>query len=178
MVLKKYLEWKERETGSKVINIEFRSKRQQGWGSGMVLTFANGRRQSLPMMKTKYGILYTKHCIQRPSCFVCRFRGTEKRWADVTIGDFWGIGRQGIPFEYERTQGISVVLPNSIKGRALFQSIAADTQNVMVVERTLDEVHPGNAWLTKNYGKRADYDRLFELLRTKPFEEAFKDYFA
>lgn len=178
MVLKKYLTWREQQFGSRIIEVEFRSKKQNGWSLGMVLKFANGKTLSFPMQQDEYGILYNQHFIQRPSCYVCRFRGIENRWADISIGDFWGIGRQGTTFNYERSQGVSVVLTNSIKGRTLFQSISADKKNIIVEPRPLEEVYPGNAWLTKNYGKRSDYNALYTLLREKPFEEAFSEYFG
>lgn len=178
LVFKKYIEWREQQFGSRIVDVEFRSKKQRGWGQGMVLKFANGKILNFPMQQDEYGILYNQHFIQRPSCYSCRFRGIENRWADISIGDFWGIGRHGIHFNYERTQGVSVVLPNSIKGRTLFQSIAADKKNIIVEQRTLEEVYPGNAWLTKNYGKRSDYSLLYSLLREKPFGEAFSEYFG
>ena len=106
------------------------------------------------------------------------FRGVENRWADITIGDFWGIGTRGTAFNYERSQGVSVVLTNSIKGRTLFQSISTDKKNIIVEPRPLEEVYPGNAWLTKNYGKRSDYNTLYTMFREKSFEEAFSEYFG
>ena len=178
MVFRKYLEWREQQFGSQIVGVEFRSKIQKGWGLGMVLKFTNGKILRFPMQQDEYGILYNQHFIQRPACYGCRFRGIENRWADITIGDFWGIGRHGIPFKYERTQGISVVLPNSIKGRALFQSVAADSKNIIVEQRNLDEVYPGNAWLTKNFVKRRDYNNLYKLLREESFAEAFNRYFG
>ena len=178
LTLRKYLDWREKQFKSKVVGLEFRSKKQNGWGLGMILKFANGKIKEFPMQNDEYGILYNQHFIQRPSCYVCRFRGIEKRWADISIGDFWGIGRHGIPFKHERSQGVSVVLPNSIKGRMLFQSIAADVKNVFVEERPLEEVYPGNAWLTQNYGKRKDYKKLNDLLSEKDFDEAFNEYFG
>lgn len=178
MVFKKYLAWRESQLGSKIINVEFRSKRKGGWGGWLRFDLQSGKSFEIPLYQEEYGILFGQHMLQRPSCFVCRFRGIEKRWADITIGDFWGIGNHGTVFSYEKSQGISVVLPNSIKGRTLFQSIAADKKNIIVEQRPLEEVHPGNAWLTKNYGKRADYNTLYTLLRKKSFEEAFSEYFG
>ncbi len=178
MVFKKYLTWREQQFGARIIDVEFRSKKQRGWGLGMVLKFSNGKTLNFPMQQDEYGILYNQHFIQRPSCYVCRFRGIENRWADISIGDFWGIGRHGTTFNYERSQGVSVVLPNSIKGRTLFQSIAADKKNIIVERRPLEEVYPGNAWLTKNYGKRSDYNALYALLREKDFDDAFSEYFG
>ena len=178
MVLKSYLNWRERALGSKVVHLEFRSKKLNGWGLGMVLGCENGKVYRFRMQDDEYGILYNQHFVQRPSCFSCRFRGIENRISDISIGDFWGIGKQGFDFKHDRKQGVSVMLPNSEKGKAAFNSLVSDTANVFVEERPLEEVYPGNAWLTKNYGKRAGYEELYRLLRDKPFEKAFNEYFG
>ena len=178
MVLKSYLNWRERTFNSKVVHLEFRSKKINGWSLGMVLGFEDGKVFRFRMQEDEYGMLYNQHYIQRPSCFVCRFRGIENRWADITIGDFWGIGNQGFKFNHERKQGVSVVLPNSEKGKAAFKELITDSENVFVEERPLEEVYPGNAWLRGNYLKRPGYDELYKLLREKPFEDAFSEYFG
>ena len=178
MILHKYLDWRERQFDSKIVAMQFRVKKKYGWGLGMMLKFANGKELNFPMQSDEYGILYNNHFIQRPACYVCKFRGVENRWADITIGDFWGIGTRGTAFNYERSQGVSVVLTNSIKGRTLFQSISTDKKNIIVEPRPLEEVYPGNAWLTKDYGKRSDYNTLYTMFREKSFEEAFSEYFG
>ncbi|MBD5584009.1 MAG: 4Fe-4S binding protein [Clostridia bacterium] len=177
-VFKKYLKWREKQIGSKIVHIEFRSKKKSGWGLGCVLTFANGQVFEFPWWKDEYGILYNQHFIQNTACYVCRFRGIDKRWSDITIGDFWGIGKQGVPFEYPTKQGVSVVLPNSIKGRALLSTIITNTSEAISFERDISEVFPGNAWLKGNYKKRGDYDKLAELLYQENFEDAFDDFFC
>lgn len=178
MIFKKYLAWREKQLGTKIVNVEFRSKRKGGWGGWLRFDLQSGKSVEVPLYQDEYGILFGQHMLQRPSCFVCRFRGIEKRWADITIGDFWGIGNRGTAFDYEKSQGVSVVLTNSIKGRTLFQSIAAEKKNIIVEPRLLEEVYPGNAWLLKNYGKRSDYNLLYTLLRGKDFENAFCEYFG
>ena len=177
MVLKSYLNWRERTLGSKIVKLEFRSKKVNGWSLGMVLGCENGKVYRFRMQDDEYGILYNKHYIQRPSCFACRFRGIKGRWADITIGDFWGIGKHGVPFNHERRQGVSVVFPNSEKGKAVFKELTSDTEKVFVEERPLKEVFPGNGLMIGNCRKRPDYGKLYQLLREKPFEEAFNEYF-
>ena len=71
--------------------MQFRVKKKYGWGLGMMLKFANGKELNFPMQNDEYGILYNNHFIQRPACYVCKFRGVENRLADITIGDFWGL---------------------------------------------------------------------------------------
>ncbi len=174
---KKYIKWREELHDSSITSFEFRSKKN-GWGGGIEFCFYNGISKMIPLHKDEYGHLFINHFIQRPSCFVCKFRGTSKRLADITIGDFWGIGQHDIPFEHEKSQGVSVVLSNTTKGKAIIETLFTDEKQVFAEKRPLSEVLPGNAWLTKNYGKRSDYDELMKLLREKNFEEAFDTYFG
>ena len=55
----------------------------------------------------------------RPSCHNCCFANT-KRVADITLGDFWGIEKHSPSFNDNR--GVSLVLVNTPKGKALFEN--------------------------------------------------------
>ena len=71
------------------------------------------------------------------SCYQCRFVGME-RLADITIADFWGVGKQ-IPFGYknEIEKGVSMVLANNGRGLKLVE----DSEDKMIlIPRALDEV--------------------------------------
>ncbi len=56
----------------------------------------------------------------RDSCYQCPYSRLE-RVADVTIGDFWGIDRKTLQHPYDGR--ISVVLPNTDKGQAFFDTV-------------------------------------------------------
>lgn len=79
----------------------------------------------------------------RPSCNRCIFARPE-RCSDVTIGDFWGLG-QKVPFIPKvKSYGISVVLPNTINGVRMLDSIKSD---FYMEKRDLDEAINGNPQL-------------------------------
>ena len=178
LVFRKYLEWREKQFNSKITGVQFRSKITHGWGAQMVLNFAEGTVLQFPMAHDEYAMLFQNHFTQRPACYNCKFRGIDHRCADLTIGDFWGIGKHDLKFSHDTRPGGSVVLTNSAKGRDLFQASTANMLDVLTEERPLKEVHPGNAWLTKNYQMRPDYKELYALLREKPFDEAFDVWFG
>lgn len=179
LIFKKYCEWREQQLQSKIHQIQFRSKIREGWGLGMVLASAPPfRKNYFSMNNDEYGILYNHKFIQRPSCAVCRFRGLEKRIADVTIGDFWGIGRGDKAFLHNVSQGVSVVLPNSAKGRIFFECIASDTKNIFVEERTIEEVVRGNPWLVKNFKLREESELIYASMREKGFGKMFETFFG
>lgn len=79
----------------------------------------------------------------RESCYRCRYAHKE-RCSDVTIGDFWGLGKE-IPFRSESPNaGISVALVNTDKGK---QFLSANTDALYLSDRPLDEAVNGNPQL-------------------------------
>lgn len=57
----------------------------------------------------------------RYSCYQCPFTRQE-RVADITIGDFWGLGKYK-PFLHDMRHGVSLLIINSPKGKALVEKI-------------------------------------------------------
>lgn len=68
-----------------------------------------------------YMHLFLAGKLHRPCCYTCPYT-TPERISDITIADFWGIGEQH-PFAYDTSAGCSLVLPNSEKGRQVFDDI-------------------------------------------------------
>lgn len=91
---------------------------------------------------------YSAFCIAcasfRDSCYHCRYAGPE-RVSDITIGDFWGLNKK---VRFSRIpSGISVVLPNTLKGESFISEISNDIE---MHDRPLDEAVRGNAQLRKH----------------------------
>ena len=80
----------------------------------------------------------------RDSCYKCNY-ATGKRCSDITLGDFWGLGKN-TPFEYQTEGNVSLVLVNSSKG---LQALNNCKDDVFVVERSLQEALDGNKNLRK-----------------------------
>lgn len=82
----------------------------------------------------------------RDSCYSCRYACPD-RVSDITIGDFWRLGRK-IPANYipEHPQGISVMLPSSSKGMKLIETISS---SMIIYERSVEEAVEGNAQLKR-----------------------------
>lgn len=80
----------------------------------------------------------------RESCYNCQF-AQPNRVADVTIGDFWGLGTEGNTENMnEHPFGCSVVLPITEKGLHLIQEIAPC---LYLSERPISEAVHGNTQL-------------------------------
>lgn len=108
----------------------------------------------------------------RESCYECKY-ATSKRISDITIGDFWGLGDQ-IPFEFDITNGASVVLINTEKGFSLFDNVK-DT--IFYEKRTLEEALAGNEQLRHPSIKNENYDKFKELYKEYGFDYAIKKCF-
>lgn len=95
----------------------------------------------------------------RSSCYECPFAKKE-RISDLTISDFWGLGRER-PFEHPYTGAVSAVLVNSEKGRQFFESCQ---DRFFVEERPVTEAIRGNAQLnhpTLKHPKRIQYEEIY-----------------
>lgn len=95
----------------------------------------------------------------RNSCYNCQYARPE-RCSDITIGDFWGLGKKqktdGIP---EHNHGISVVLPATEKGEKLVSSIKS---YLNIFKRPVDEAIEGNSQLNAPVA----YNRRIRIFRT------------
>lgn len=117
------LRWKR----DSICRVNFRNKRN-GWkgyqfelgnNEGKVHFEAHGCNA---YMRGFLSGLYT-----RPSCHACPAKSLRSG-ADITLGDFWGIGTL-LP-EMDDDRGVSCVLVNTAKGRDAYSRIASETEEV------------------------------------------------
>ena len=109
--------------------------------------------------KDLYYTLFMQGYTYRDSCHQCKY-AQPKRVSDITIGDFWGLGRMGDCNIPDHKDGISVILPITEKGEKLLKSISPQLN---IYERPLEEAIKGNSQLHSPSlaGKRI---RLFQTL--------------
>lgn len=138
--LEKRLGMAENET---VQNYEFR--RRDGWGFAPSVTTTMNKSFPLYGIDSLYMSAFDKAAIFRKSCYTCHYAQTA-RVGDFSIGDFWGLGHQGIPFKHDMTKGVSLLIVNSDKGRKVFESLGDDD---IYEKRSLEEAAAGNHNLTK-----------------------------
>lgn len=103
--------------------------------------------KSKSLWENRYEDLYLNCFIDgflsRESCFHCPY-AKPQRYTDITIGDFWGLGKE-IPCNIpEHKYGISVILPSTEKGMVLTDAI---NENLNIYERPISEAIKGNAQL-------------------------------
>lgn len=122
-LFRKYKQYLEKRLGGKVKDIRFRDKRRDGWGSEhrtCIIYEKNGKlRENRPILPAYFSAFFYGLNL-RESCYQCRF-ATSERFADLTIGDFWGAWNK---FKKRFHEGISIVGVNSEKGFELSEHVS------------------------------------------------------
>lgn len=131
------------DKNEKIVNFEFR--RRDGWGFTPTISTNITNNRRIHGINGLYMNAFDKSATFRRSCYRCHYAKTN-RVGDFSIGDFWGLGHQGIPFKYDMTKGVSLLLVNTNKGKELIASFDNDN---FYVKRTLGEAIVRNHNLTK-----------------------------
>lgn len=118
LIWSEYLKKREKESGYKISNIDFRNK-EGGWRSYLTMN-AGCREYKGDSRHDPYLIQFYQHFIVRPECHKCKFTNYV-RISDFTIADFWGIEKMHIELDIE--SGVSLVLLNMEKSKKLIYSL-------------------------------------------------------
>lgn len=123
LLWKHNIQFLENKYKSKLVSFNFRAKEKGGQGYQLKAVFENGRNIIDSLAVKVFIKLYFSHLIMRPSCYTCKY-STERRTADITMGDFWGVEKIFPGFDDEK--GVSLVIISSEKGKRIFESIKND----------------------------------------------------
>ena len=136
----------------------------------MEVKFDNGKRHYIYSGYDRYESMFLNNLSLRPSCYECKFTKTE-RYGDITLGDFWGIGKKYPQWDDDR--GISVVMLNTKKGIATYERIASlfDSR-----EEELDTAKAGQRTLYAPTQKNPNRDAFYKLYVQKGCKEALERY--
>ncbi|MCI8309139.1 MAG: 4Fe-4S dicluster domain-containing protein [Clostridia bacterium] len=103
----------------------------------------------------------------RENCYSCEY-ANPYRIGDITLGDFWGIGKN-IPFNHDTTNGTSLVLLNNKKGTKFFEEIK---NKIFYEKRNIEEAIEGNAQLKHPSPKHKNYEKFLNIYSQKGIKEA------
>lgn len=112
----------------------FEFRRRDGWGFAPSISL-DGKFRLLFGRDNLYMAAFDKSMTFRRSCYTCPFAKLP-RVGDITLADFWGLGRHGQPFNHNVMKGVSLVLVNNGQGRNFLEQLGKDT---FVEERSLEE---------------------------------------
>lgn len=137
-VFEGYIQYVEKLRGRKVSDFTARDNRE-GWDNRFrsTIRFKDGKEEYNSMLSNLWNRVFFSEMAIRQCCDHCPF-ATMQRQGDLTLGDFWGIER--INSTFFNREGTSLVLVNTEKGKALFDSIN-DTITFHGAA-TVEEEHP------------------------------------
>lgn len=106
----------------------------------------------------------------RENCYSCDYTSTN-RISDITIGDFWGLGKE-IPFEHEEKNGVSLVLINNEKGKMFFNEIK---DKIFFEQRSLQEAIDGNDQLRHPLIKHEKNNMFLKIYQKDGIKKALEE---
>lgn len=172
-VFLKYMEMLERQFGAKATKIKFKNKKW-GWHNfSLRVNFENGKEYCKDRWNDLFFIGYLQAGnFTRPSCYVCHFKGFPQK-ADITLADFWGI--ENIDKTMDQDKGTSLVMINSDKGQALFDSIK---EKIEWRQFTMDDAREGNPAMEGSLSSaKPNRAAFFADLDKLPFEKVAAKHF-
>lgn len=94
---------------------------RQGFETKLTVLCSGNIIYQNPVWKDYFLMGFSNHIFFRESCYQCEF-ANEQRVSDITLGDFWGLGKKN-SFGVDSKDGVSAVLINTINGEAYFKDI-------------------------------------------------------
>lgn len=167
-----FLKMLEEKAGSKVKRVWFKNK-ESGWNCFSTrVDFENGEYYLKNRYEDSYIQGYIKHNLYlRPCCYDCQYKDRTNIVADITLGDFWGVG-QSYP-EMDTDLGTSMMILNTPKGEALFHQV----QNSFVFkEADMGTAFHGNPCLRKSAKRNRKRNAFMKNLDKLGFEKAYLKY--
>ena len=169
----------------KVVEVAFRYTK--GWGIQMAsrkhlestIKPNASKWNCISPRKSYYLRAFTGGLMFDESCYNCHY-ATPQRVSDLTMADYWGIGTM-VPFSHPKKKGISLLLVNSEKGKA----VVGECQDLFIVERPFGEAAQGNHNLSQcsdrpqereTYCQDAETMPIDALIKKYRIEPSFKDY--
>ena len=160
----------ERQYGAKAKRIAFRRK-NFGWKRYSIsLSFDNDTEYRRILTEDAFMTGFLRDIYLRPSCHACRF-SCLPRVADISLGDFWGVGTHHP--EWDDDRGTSLVIVQSEKGKNAFD---ACRQDITAYDADLSVAIQSNPCICSSVAPGIRRDAFFNDLDSLPFEKVMKRY--
>lgn len=172
-IFNSYLAFLEKKHRSKVIMYEFRNKKKinEKWSNlGVKYKLANGKTMEIESADDLYMRGFLSGLYNRDCCYECEFAQTD-RVSDITIGDFWGIGQVYPQLSETITNGTSLILVNTAKGKSIIENLKPDS----LYKAELRDAIRENGQLSHPQTKNTSRDDFFRAFSNEgDFAEAMK----
>lgn len=121
---------------------------------------------------TFYQDAFLKGYLHRKNCYECSYC-TKERLGDITLADFWGIGKS-VPFAGDYSNGCSLVSINSEMGMQLFEEIKEKlTYQLRDIQESIDG---GNEQLVKASTKPIERQSFYKDAFVMPYNKLVSKY--
>lgn len=172
LMLKSYKDWLERRTTEHISKINFRDKRK-GWYDAVRIAETSRKSYVLKGNYDNYWIGFNDNKNLQECCYECKFIGI-KRNTDITIADFWGIGKQtAFGHKTEIKDGISAIIISTPKGEQLFEK----ARHLMkIFRRDISEIIEGNTAMVKSSRRPIQRDSFYRDLLDLPYDSMITKY--
>lgn len=151
----------------KVNKVVFRGKGDEEFA--LKLYKDNELKENIKLNDNYYYKGFMDALFYRENCYSCKY-ATNKRVSDITIGDFWGLGKDSM-FYPDRKEGVSVILPITQKGIDLLEECK---DNMLLEERSINEAINGNAQLNTTTVRPKNYDKFKKLYLKYGFRKSYE----
>ena len=154
----------------KVKKVDFRNK-GTGWTNYSLIYYSNILKNNLHYVD-KFFSGFLKDIYLGNPCYNCKFKGTEngeKRQADITLADFWGV-----PKELCNKNGVSFIVTNNKKGEEYFSKIK---DRIFCQEIPLEVGIKGNSSFYKSCIRSKERELFFKEFDNYTFNELSDKYF-
>ena len=169
-LFREYKQMMEQQYGAKATFVSYRCKKKEWKRLYIDLQFQNGKEYFKSATFDPYMQLFLGNGSQRNACFHCPFTTTHRQ-GDISLGDFWGIGRNHPELDDEK--GISMILVNSDKGSEMFERIKTNT---VCFDSTLDQAIAGNKVLVENITGEDKRNSFYATYVSEGLHCAFEKY--
>ncbi|MFI3330230.1 MAG: Coenzyme F420 hydrogenase/dehydrogenase, beta subunit C-terminal domain [Rikenellaceae bacterium] len=147
----------------------FRSTKYWGYDPSFE---SGGERIKIKNKDNIFMKLFLSNYLFRESCYSCQYTKTQ-RISDVTIADFWGLGRS-VKFEHNTKNGVSLSLVNSPKGQEIFEDIKPQ---IFSQRRELDEAKAQNHQLYCNSKRpKSGRETIYPYFKHHNFTQVYLKY--
>lgn len=144
------------------LKLAFREKRRRKKDNksyiqfGFFLHLGKKRLCNKQIVDNPYIYGFLRSLFFRDCCYTCPYAKSE-RVSDITIADFWGLGKDS---GLEHGKGVSLCLVNTEKGQEWFEKIST---KMLVTERSIEEGIRGNNQLQHPSYPPAQYEVFKQL---------------
>ena len=167
-VFRDYLGYLGDKLGSAPGSVNFRNKEKSWKRLYFEVKLENGKRYFTFCGYDRYMSMFLNNISLRPSCYDCRFT-TVNRQGDITLGDFWGIGRK-YP-ERDDDKGISLIIVNTEKGERAYGEVEGKIDGF---DADIDVAKAGQKTLSSPTGKNPLHEEFYRLYSEKGIKPAIE----